>query len=1757
MRALEQGSGGTVSKIERLASLLDSGEVKWAELSDKGKAAYLDYAIQTGRIKKDELSDKGLGLLVKHNMPSAQDIRRTIELAQTGRYTPGVPIEEQAPKPMTYAAGQFAKNLYAPFPITNIQAPRSGAEQALGFVTGTAGMLASPLMRAAGALSKLAPAAGGAIRLGTLSAGQQAQRALSGEDVSAKEALSNIAISAAVGGVSDILAPIMRTSVQNTLAKHFPETLPKALDKAVPYAAPVAVGATVGAGRAAARNVGKWVTGEPVDISQAVKEIGAEAAVFAAVNATLAAIGIVPKGSTSDYYKFAKKLIEVGATPENRTFLEFPGKQGIGFQYDPKTATIRYQFETVGQGDIAVPKFMSETTAISLQKPAVPQSPPAPSVTPSVTQNVSPQASVTLPAPQSSAPTPPQLIVPQARPTTSRPLAAIPTAPAPVKVAVPQAQPSIVKPAIKVGDTVYSNGTPLTVVNASDPSLLTVKNEQGTTLKIGRGVVTTQPSTTQPAVQTPAKEVAATKVETAKAEPAKTEVVAKKEDKPVPDLPIAVSPNDISYDTAYNAHRWNSMVPDERAKGIQNEYVQHIREIYDELKSLAETDAQRDILRDELERYKQGYLKHMNAILAARSRTASSMVTGPANFPTRRNQKALESEMQRYDEMRAWQGKAISSIRRKLKGTMTAEQTTSKEFERLKRDIDETIATLKGIETGEMRGLDPALFKSSLAGKIQRSHDAAAVKDALEYLRKTQNEVLSKPAFTDRHSIWSFVPKEAAIGQGVILEREGVRVVNNGDIDRVQIFLDDKPSAELRNALKSAGWKWSPKNSAWQRKRTANALSSAKRIVGEHMTATEVSPDHLKQVVADNVEAFAPRLTIPKGQPVTPAKKASLSTLPQQRKIYADGKAKGLSRDAINALVKERYGVDSTKELTKQQASALIDEMQTPVEIKPVSKPIKASPLKFAEMITNPSLFRDISEVSPAKPSLLRDELALLPKDLRDKVTKLDNEAGMVNQQIRKLLAMNNTEVPGDLKGADAKKYDTRRKWLEEIDAKRNILRPEILKVLDAKGKVGATVLKRIESDELADIVPITMSSAEEGLRRAEGLPEGVVGYMWKSPIEEQTLFIPPVPAPTNALEVMLSKPVNIYTALLEPVRDLFGEEVVRPWRNASRQYNVFVNEYEKILRQAFRPLAENPQARERVQLMLEGELKISGTEGAIARQLRKSFYGSDQNSALFREFGIDPERYIKEYAPRVRKSGSAEKAFPQGVPQKLKFFAEEERTGNLMPRETDALQTAIMYLRAGAKKKFFDPVVEQLQPYVDQMHPDRRFIYEQFSNSVLGRPVLEERMCNELIRAIANPLLKRFGKEVTGRPSQSASAFVTDLGYLGTVGFNVFSAVKNLSQQLLVVSHLSEKYPLEGLKWVLKAKAARLTPTGKELLKYNWVGQHRIYLEGVDLQYRVIEKFMGPVRKAGYFLFSQADRDNVNTAYLAGTMKALAEGKSMDEAVELGNMTAASTQYLYGIDSPMLFKGPLGRQLGMLASWPLNFMRLLWEQGTSDTKHRVLTSLVTMAVGSYVLSKLTGLSFRSIHPWETAKSWLPSSWMSGQRSLTVEAAYNAIEVMKARLEGNDPELVEEALDALKDSLSTFIPAKVQLDRIAKFIDAAKNEWKVYDSRGRLRYEITPGEAVRGLFGPTVESQKRYEESRSASQKLQAYSKLRQSAIDAYFKKDMEKFHELQAELTKLRKPITAADLKREIQLRQQTSLERQEQSLPPSLRSK
>lgn len=135
---------------------------------------------------------------------------------------------------------------------------------------------------------------------------------------------------------------------------------------------------------------------------------------------------------------------------------------------------------------------------------------------------------------------------------------------------------------------------------------------------------------------------------------------------------------------------------------------------------------------------------------SAGARTANPMVTGPANFPAARNNKANAAEQKRGEEF--------------------------------------------------------YLFAHRPVSWLARRH------------RSADRDALSAEAATVDHRA---------------LEFDGVTLVQNTTLDRIQLLFDVKPESDTIALLKRSAFRWSPREGAWQRQNTNNGVQAAYRVLRE------------------------------------------------------------------------------------------------------------------------------------------------------------------------------------------------------------------------------------------------------------------------------------------------------------------------------------------------------------------------------------------------------------------------------------------------------------------------------------------------------------------------------------------------------------------------------------------------------------------------------------------------------------------------------------------------------------------------------------------------------------------------------------------------------------------------------------------------------------------------------------------------------------------------------------------------------------
>jgi hypothetical protein len=315
--------------------------------------------------------------------------------------------------------------------------------------------------------------------------------------------------------------------------------------------------------------------------------------------------------------------------------------------------------------------------------------------------------------------------------------------------------------------------------------------------------------------------------------------------KPVPeDLPIKISHDDVPYQLAYDAHRHSSFSPDTRAYQRQQEYVNTITQMHDELKKHAKSPEQEAALKEELQKFRDGYLDRYKSKLSSDSRTASTMITGGANFNVRRNQKRLDAAHNKLTDLLEYLETASKRAVKRVKDAAPQQAKDDEYTETLKKEAVRSMGIVAGIDKGEEGGYRP-LFVSNIAGKLERawkSGNQQAVRDTLLFIQEHQKK-LPKPLFTTKNKIWKLLDApipEKKTGSEVVSEdgNHGATMTLNHTKNGVEIKFPAKPPQAVIDQLNSAGFRFSRFQNLWYAKQSPRTLAAAKSMVAEDKSET-------------------------------------------------------------------------------------------------------------------------------------------------------------------------------------------------------------------------------------------------------------------------------------------------------------------------------------------------------------------------------------------------------------------------------------------------------------------------------------------------------------------------------------------------------------------------------------------------------------------------------------------------------------------------------------------------------------------------------------------------------------------------------------------------------------------------------------------------------------------------------------------------------------------------------------------------------
>lgn len=302
---------------------------------------------------------------------------------------------------------------------------------------------------------------------------------------------------------------------------------------------------------------------------------------------------------------------------------------------------------------------------------------------------------------------------------------------------------------------------------------------------------------------------------------------------------------EINENIAKQAKELNSF-SDYKTNSATNEYNSYLNSFEQEVDALIKRypDNINEEALELIEYYKDKYAKKLafaiNKSNSIEARMPSIMISGAGNFNFRKKEKqnqARESFWKEYGNLFDSDNYYLNKIRNIITNK-TIFSDDAMAIEKLEAKIDK-LTELQN----KMKNVNAYYKKhNSLDGCEDISEDNArkllAHLEAYPYLHQpfpsfelTNNNANIRRLKERVESLKKLKERANTENENKYIQVDGLQVVEDSTDMRIRIIFDEIPNEETRTLLKSYGFKWSPKNSAWQRQLTANGIYSTKRVL--------------------------------------------------------------------------------------------------------------------------------------------------------------------------------------------------------------------------------------------------------------------------------------------------------------------------------------------------------------------------------------------------------------------------------------------------------------------------------------------------------------------------------------------------------------------------------------------------------------------------------------------------------------------------------------------------------------------------------------------------------------------------------------------------------------------------------------------------------------------------------------------------------------------------------------------------------------
>ena len=266
---------------------------------------------------------------------------------------------------------------------------------------------------------------------------------------------------------------------------------------------------------------------------------------------------------------------------------------------------------------------------------------------------------------------------------------------------------------------------------------------------------------------------------------------------------------------------------------------------------------QRGISNEEYNQAWEDSAKYKKELTTARREYAESIMSNFEEVDENPYEEKQQARRERYEELSekaaTESSRAHQAFRDKMSVIPFGQPIHGAKDARYREKAWDTLG--RGVKLGEKA--DYYADKAKSVGKAGISADDANAIAKLARKYKSGVDSAEKRRIIDRViEIHKNTERAKEATQSDDYKDLGFAVERNADINRLQLKFDGKPSESVRSILKHNGFRWSPREGAWQRQLTGNAEYSLKRVADElkaNNSFVEEFKDTLYDVIAGGI----------------------------------------------------------------------------------------------------------------------------------------------------------------------------------------------------------------------------------------------------------------------------------------------------------------------------------------------------------------------------------------------------------------------------------------------------------------------------------------------------------------------------------------------------------------------------------------------------------------------------------------------------------------------------------------------------------------------------------------------------------------------------------------------------------------------------------------------------------------------------------------------------------------------------------------